>query len=53
MIVALDTGFLIVYTLFFVLFARAQGVATGTVGTRIMRARARLRARFALIDAIA
>ena len=33
--------------------ARAQGVATGTVGTRIMRARARLRARFALIDAIA
>ena len=32
--------------------ARAQGVATGTVGTRIMRARAQLRARFAMIGAI-
>ena len=32
--------------------ARSQGVATGTVGTRIMRARARLRARFATIATI-
>ena len=32
--------------------ARAQGVATGTVGTRIMRARAQLLARFAMIGAI-
>lgn len=32
--------------------ARAQGVATGTVGTRIMRARARLRERFAVSAAV-
>ena len=32
--------------------ARSQGVATGTVGTRIMRARARLRERFAVSAAV-
>lgn len=32
--------------------ARTQGVATGTVGTRIMRARAQLRARFAMVSPI-